>query len=110
MIKIYNYGEVSNEEIFSRENIANDVADIVREIIENVKVNGDKALYEYCLKFANEWVYSDIKYRCGEGVCFDESDFIDYIDCHLSIHQSIFIKNLGSQLPKEYKQLPRFNF
>ena len=51
MIKIYNYGEVSNEEIFSRENIANDVADIVREIIENVKVNGDKALYEYCLKF-----------------------------------------------------------
>ena len=67
-------------------------------------------LHEYCLKFANEWVYSDIKYRCGDGVCFDESDFIDYIDYHLSIHQSIFIKNLGSQLPKEYKQLPRFNF
>lgn len=51
MIKIYNYGEVSNEEIFSRENIANDVADIVSEIIENVKSNGDKALYEYNLKF-----------------------------------------------------------
>ena len=51
MIKIYNYGEVSNEKIFSRENIANDVADIVSEIIENVKSNGDKALYEYNLKF-----------------------------------------------------------
>ena len=51
MIKIYNYGEVSNEEIFLRENIANDVADIVSEIIENVKSNGDKALYEYNLKF-----------------------------------------------------------
>ncbi|MBQ6624816.1 MAG: histidinol dehydrogenase [Clostridia bacterium] len=51
MIKIYNYGEVSNEEIFSRDNIANDVADIVSEIIENVKSNGDKALYEYNLKF-----------------------------------------------------------
>ena len=51
MIKIYNYGEVSNEEIFSRENIANDVADIVSEIIENVKSNGDKALFSYTEKF-----------------------------------------------------------
>lgn len=51
MIKIYNYGEVSNEEIFKRENIAGNVEDIVSEIIENVKVNGDKALFEYSLKF-----------------------------------------------------------
>ena len=51
MIKIYNYGEVSNEEIFKRENIAGNVEDIVSEIIENVKANGDKALFEYSLKF-----------------------------------------------------------
>ena len=51
MIKIYKYGEVSNEKIFARENISANVEGIVSEIIENVKQNGDKALYEYCLKF-----------------------------------------------------------
>ncbi|MDO4379844.1 MAG: histidinol dehydrogenase [Clostridia bacterium] len=51
MIKIYNYGEVSNSEIFARENISANVRDIVSEIISNVRKNGDKALFEYCLKF-----------------------------------------------------------
>ena len=51
MIKIYKYGEVSNEKIFARENISANVEGIVSEIIENVKQNGDKALFEYCLKF-----------------------------------------------------------
>ena len=51
MIKIYKYGEVSNEKIFARENISANVEGTVTEIIENVKQNGDKALYEYCLKF-----------------------------------------------------------
>jgi len=51
MIKIYKYGEVSNDEIFARENIATNVEDVVAEIIENVKKNGDKALFEYSKKF-----------------------------------------------------------
>ena len=51
MIKIYNYGEVSNDEIFARENIAANVEDVVAEIIANVRRNGDKALKEYCEKF-----------------------------------------------------------
>ena len=51
MIKIYKYGEVSNEKIFARENISANVEGTVTEIIENVKQNGDKALFEYCLKF-----------------------------------------------------------
>jgi histidinol dehydrogenase len=51
MIKIYKYGEVENSEIFSRMADTVDVSDIVTDIIENVKANGDKALYEYCLKF-----------------------------------------------------------
>lgn len=51
MIKIYNYGEVSNSEIFARENISANVRDIVSEIISNVRKNKDKALFEYCLKF-----------------------------------------------------------
>ncbi len=51
MIKIYPYGEVSNEEIFARENIPTNVEGIVTEILENVRQNGDKALRDYSLKF-----------------------------------------------------------
>ena len=51
MIRIYECGEVSNDEIFLRPNADIDVSGIVREIIENVRKNGDKALYEYCEKF-----------------------------------------------------------
>ena len=51
MIKIYKYGQVSNDEIFARENIDAGVEDIVLDIIYNVRKNGDKALYEYAEKF-----------------------------------------------------------
>ena len=51
MIKIMKYGEVSPEEIFARGETSFDVADIVTDIIDNVKANGDKALFEYCEKF-----------------------------------------------------------
>ena len=51
MIKIYKYGEVSNDEIFARENIDAGVEDVVADIIYNVRKNGDKALYEYAEKF-----------------------------------------------------------
>ena len=51
MIKILKYGEVENSEIFARGTATTDVSGIVAEIIENVKSNGDKALFEYCEKF-----------------------------------------------------------
>ena len=51
MIKIMKYGEVSPEEIFARGTAATDVSEIVRDIIDNVKENSDKALYQYCEKF-----------------------------------------------------------
>ena len=51
MIKILKYGEVKNEEIFARSVPAVNVEATVSEIIENVKNNGDKALFEYCRKF-----------------------------------------------------------
>jgi len=51
MIKIYQYGEVPSSEIFARGTEAADVSGIVSEIIENVKTNGDKVLYEYAKKF-----------------------------------------------------------
>ena len=51
MIKIFKYGEVQNSEIFARVVPEFDVTAIVTDIIENVKANGDKALFEYCQKF-----------------------------------------------------------
>lgn len=51
MIKIYNYGECSNSEIFARENTAPDVEDVVAGIIRQVRDRGDEALYEYARKF-----------------------------------------------------------
>lgn len=51
MIKIYKYGEVSNNEIFARDNISGNVSEIVSEIIANVIKNGDAALFEYSEKF-----------------------------------------------------------
>ena len=51
MIKILKYGEVANEDIFSRVVPEFDVTAIVSDIIENVRKSGDKALFEYCEKF-----------------------------------------------------------
>ena len=51
MIRIYKYGEVSNDEIFARAEAKVDVAGIVSDIIANVRQNGDAALFEYSEKF-----------------------------------------------------------
>ena len=51
MIKIMDFSCISRDEIFSRSEDKFDVADIVSEIIDNVRKNGDKALFEYCKKF-----------------------------------------------------------
>ncbi|MBE6780429.1 MAG: histidinol dehydrogenase [Ruminococcaceae bacterium] len=51
MIKILKFGEVSADDIFARVEPAVDVQAVVSEIIENVRKNGDKALYEYSEKF-----------------------------------------------------------
>lgn len=51
MIKIYKYGEIDKEEIFSRMAPKMDVSGIVEGIIADVRKNGDAALYKYCEKF-----------------------------------------------------------
>ena len=51
MIKILKYGEVSRDEIFARTEPAVNVEATVTEIINNVRKNGDKALFEYCERF-----------------------------------------------------------
>ncbi|MEE1300942.1 MAG: histidinol dehydrogenase, partial [Acutalibacteraceae bacterium] len=51
MMKIYRYGEVSNDEIFARPDMKTGVSDVVADIIANVRAKGDEALFEYCRKF-----------------------------------------------------------
>ena len=51
MIQILKYGEVSNNEIFARIIPTMQVSDIVADIIQKVRAEGDAALYYYCEKF-----------------------------------------------------------
>jgi len=51
MIRILNYGQVSNDEIFGRVMNNVDVSGIVSQIIQNVRAGGDKAVLEYNEKF-----------------------------------------------------------
>lgn len=51
MICILKQNEVSEDEILSRSNPTVNVTDVVTEIIADVQVNGDRALYRYAEKF-----------------------------------------------------------
>lgn len=51
MIRILKVGEVSPEEIFARELPTQSVEGVVREVIETVRAQGDKALLAYTEKF-----------------------------------------------------------
>ena len=51
MIRIFNYGEVPNETLFIRSPLIQDVAAVVTEIIDDVKQNGDAALFRLTEKF-----------------------------------------------------------
>lgn len=53
MIRIMDYSDTSNDEIFSREMTSTGLEETVAEIIADVKENGDKALFKYCEKFDN---------------------------------------------------------
>ena len=51
MIKIMKYGQVPSSEIFARVTPAVNVEQVVADIIADVRLNGDKALLAYTLKF-----------------------------------------------------------
>ena len=51
MIRIYAYGQVSNEEIFARAVPEINVEAIVANIIDEVRRRGDQALYEFTFRF-----------------------------------------------------------
>ena len=82
MIKIMKYGEVSSDEIFARVEPAVNVADIVSEIIENVRENGDKALFAYCEKFdkAKLTALQVTKEEIQEAVASIDPDFIRILE------------------------------
>lgn len=81
MIKILKYGEVKNEEIFARTVPEVNVEAIVSEIIENVKTNGDKALFEYCKKFDKAELTSlaVTKEEIDEAVNSVEPEFLEIL-------------------------------
>ena len=51
MIRIFKYGEVANEDIFARFEPEFNVEDVVAQIIQDVRANGDEALLRYTEKF-----------------------------------------------------------
>ena len=51
MIKIYEYGAVSDNEIFARTSSSQDVSGIVAPILEDVRNRGDQALRDFTSKF-----------------------------------------------------------
>lgn len=82
MIKIMKFGEVKSEEIFARTEPAVDVEAIVTEIIENVKKNGDKALFSYTEKFDKAKLSSLLvsKEEIEEAVSLVEPEFLDILE------------------------------
>lgn len=81
MIRILKYGEVKNEEIFARSIPKMNVEGIVAEIIDNVKKNKDKALFEYCKKFDKATLSSLVvsEEEINEAVSSVEPEFLEIL-------------------------------
>ncbi len=81
MIKILKYGEVKNEDIFARSMPKMNVEGIVTEIIDNVKKNKDKALFEYCKKFDKANLSSLVvsEEEINEAVSSVEPEFLEIL-------------------------------
>ena len=98
----------------------------MKEII--LSADGDCMLYsvpdevadnldKYCLEFCNEWLKTSpdaTKYRKDNCLCYNESDFIDYLNDYVfPDKKSVFVKNIGwinFARNEEYKHIPHFNF
>ena len=81
MIKILKYGEVANADIFARVVPEVNVADIVADIIKNVREKGDKALYEYTEKFDKASLSSlkVTKEEIDEALASVDEKFVDIL-------------------------------
>ena len=94
-----------------------------------LSADGDRMVYsvpdsvadrldEYCLAFT-EWLYASPharKYRIGGGLCYNEADFISYLNRWIFPEQpSQLVRNLGwidfgQPLPEPWQDCPQFNF
>lgn len=81
MIKIMKYGEVPNSEIFARTVPEIDVEQTVTDIINDVKSNGDEALYKYTEKFDKAKLDCLLVSRqeIEEAVNFVEPEFLEVL-------------------------------
>ena len=76
-------------------------------------------LSKYCMEFSAEWLYTSEhaqKYRTTKGVCFDETDFVDYLNEWIFPNEpTILIETLPGnyaqlKVPEKYRNLEWFNF
>ena len=51
MIKILKFADVTAEEVFAKSEPTSDVSDVVTHIIEDVRLNGDRAIIRYAARF-----------------------------------------------------------
>ena len=81
MIKILEVGKVATEDIFARTEPEINVEEIVFDIIESVKKNGDKALFEYTEKFDKAALSSLLvtEQEISEAVEAVEPEFLEII-------------------------------
>ncbi len=95
-----------------------------------ISADGDRMVYAvpdivadnleaYCMEFCAHWLPTDPraeKYRKNGGLCFNEADFIKYLNQWIFPDEpSEFVENLGwiefdATLPEPYQDCPEFNF
>ena len=100
----------------------------MKEII--ISADGDSVVYlvpdavandlrKYCIHFCGQWMETSPhaeKDKINGVHCFNEADFIDYLNEFVFPEQkSVFVKNLGwtdlgKNLPAEYSDHPYYNF
>ena len=116
MIRILKQGEVSSSEIFARVQPKIDVESIVSEIIDNVRKNGDKALFAYCEKFDGAKLSSleVSKEEIDEALALTEPEFLRILEkaaanirlFHEKQVRNSFILNRNSGVVMGQKVLP----
>ena len=82
MIKIFKYGEVSNDEIFARFEPTVSVEGVVADIIKNVRERGDAALFEYSERFdkAKLDALAVSEDEIDEALAFVEPKFLEILE------------------------------
>ena len=81
MIRIFQVGQVDRKDIFARAVPQTDVAGVVRDILKDVKENGDRALFAYCEKFDGARLSSlqVTKEETEEALSLVEPEFLEIL-------------------------------